>query len=59
MGTTLAAGKYVSWGVVSVSVTNLVIILVMVAVFALALLVPFPHDDDTAQSPQRDQERTP
>jgi uncharacterized integral membrane protein len=38
-----SAGKYLTWGVISVSVTNLVIILLMVVVFVLALVLPFPH----------------
>jgi len=42
MGT---AGSYVTWGVLQISVTNLVIILLMLAVFALAVLVPFGHRD--------------
>jgi hypothetical protein len=42
------AGRYVHWGVVQISVTNLIIIAVMVALFALALFLPFPktrHDE--------------
>jgi len=39
-----AAGKYLSWGVVSISLTNLLIIVAMVVVFALALVLPFPRD---------------
>jgi hypothetical protein len=35
-------GHYVHWGVISISVTNLVVIVLMLAVFALAILVPFP-----------------
>ena len=42
----LDAGRYVHWGVVSISVTNLAIIAAMVVVFVLALLLPFPHSDD-------------
>ena len=42
MGT---SGSYVSWGVLQISVTNLVIILLMLAVFVLAVLVPFGHRD--------------
>ncbi len=42
MGT---AGSYVSWGVLQISVTNLVVILLMLAIFALAVLVPFGHRD--------------
>ena len=42
MGT---SGSYVSWGVLQISVTNLVVILLMLAIFALAVLVPFGHRD--------------
>jgi hypothetical protein len=35
------AGHYVHWGVLSVSLTNLLIVVGMVLVFALALVVPF------------------
>jgi hypothetical protein len=43
MDTVLAVGKYLDWGVVSISLTNLLVIVVMVVVFLLALLLPFPH----------------
>jgi hypothetical protein len=36
------AGRYLHWGVIQISVTNLTIILVMAALFILALVVPFP-----------------
>lgn len=36
------AGAYVDWGVLHISVTNLLIILAMVLVFVLAILLPFP-----------------
>jgi hypothetical protein len=35
-------GHYLHWGVISISVTNLVVIVLMLALFALAILVPFP-----------------
>ena len=35
-------GHYVHWGVVQISVANLVVIAVMLLVFALALFLPFP-----------------
>lgn len=43
-----AAGRYIDWGVVQISLTNLLIILAMIALFIAAVLVPFPgsHDDD-------------
>ena len=41
------AGRYVHWGVIQISQTNLIIIGVMVLLFVLALVVPFPsgHSD--------------
>jgi len=39
-------GHYVHWGVVQISVANLVVIAVMVVVFVLALLLPFPKGRD-------------
>lgn len=36
-------GRYVHWGVIQLSVANLVIIGVMVVVFVAALLLPFPR----------------
>jgi hypothetical protein len=36
------AGSYVHWGVVQISVTNLIIIGVMLVVFVLAIVLPFP-----------------
>jgi len=50
MDTVFAAGKYLTWGVVSVSVTNLLIILLMVVVFVLALVVPFPQGHSSPTS---------
>jgi hypothetical protein len=35
-------GHYLHWGVIQISVANLVVILLMVALFVLALLLPFP-----------------
>jgi hypothetical protein len=43
-----AGGRYVDWGVLHISVANLVVILVMVAVFVLALVLPFPGDHGEA-----------
>jgi hypothetical protein len=45
-----APGKYISWGVIQISVANLAIIGVMVLLFILALVVPFPtHDEQPEQ----------
>jgi hypothetical protein len=38
-----AAGKYIDWGVVSISLTNLLVILGMIVIFLLALVIPFPR----------------
>ena len=35
-------GHYLHWGVIQISVANLVLILVMIAIFAAAILLPFP-----------------
>ena len=35
-------GRYVHWGVIQISVANLVLILLMVLLFAAAILLPFP-----------------
>jgi hypothetical protein len=35
------AGHYVHWGVISISLTNLLVVLAMIALFVLALVVPF------------------
>jgi hypothetical protein len=35
-------GHYLHWGVIQISVANLVVILLMVTMFVLALVLPFP-----------------
>jgi hypothetical protein len=35
-------GHYLNWGVIQISVANLVVIALMVVVFLLAVLLPFP-----------------
>jgi hypothetical protein len=37
---------FLHWGVVQISLANLIVIVLMLAVFALALVVPFPHAHD-------------
>ena len=41
------AGTYLDWGVVHISLANLLVIVLMVVVFFAALLIPFPkaHDE--------------
>jgi hypothetical protein len=36
-------GTYVHWGVIQISLANLVVILLMLLVFVLALFLPFPR----------------
>jgi hypothetical protein len=40
------AGRYIHWGVISISLTNLLVIVAMVVVFVLALVLPFPRPHD-------------
>jgi hypothetical protein len=35
-------GRYLHWGVIQISVANLVVIVLMLVVFVVALLAPFP-----------------
>jgi hypothetical protein len=51
MDIVFAAGKYVSWGVLSISLTNLLVIVGMVVVFVLALVIPFPRDHGAPSAP--------
>ena len=43
-------GHYLHWGVISVSITNLLIVIAMLVLFGLALVVPFPGHRTTAHS---------
>jgi hypothetical protein len=36
---------FLHWGVIQISLANLIVIVLMLIVFALALLLPFPHAD--------------
>jgi hypothetical protein len=48
------AGTYLHWGVIQISLTNLIVIGLMVVVFVLALVLPFPGNRGEA-----DQEKQP
>ncbi|MDQ2844882.1 MAG: hypothetical protein M3Y77_00670 [Actinomycetota bacterium] len=37
---------FVQWGVVQISLANLIVIVLMLVVFALALVLRFPHSRD-------------
>ena len=41
------AGRYLHWGVITISLTNLLIIVAMIVLFVLAILVPFPRHQDS------------
>ena len=43
------AGRYLTWGVIQISVTNLLIIAAMVVVFLLAIVVPFHGRHEESQ----------
>jgi hypothetical protein len=50
----LAAGRYLQWGVLSISLTNFLIVVAMLVVFALALILPFPgHHPPTSTPPAK------
>ena len=58
MGPLLAAeggaGAYLDWGVVHISIANLLIIVLMIVVFFAALLIPFPKPpSEPATDPPR------
>lgn len=47
------AGAYVHWGVLQISMTNLLIIGLMLLVFVLAILLPFPGHRRERESEKR------
>jgi hypothetical protein len=45
---------FLHWGVIQISLANLIVIVLMLLIFLLALLLPFPHaerDDRTVRGP--------
>mgnify|MGYP000923234890 CR=1 FL=1 len=44
-----ATGRYLDWGFLHLSVSNLAIIATMVVLFVLALVLPFPHAPERAR----------
>jgi hypothetical protein len=46
-----ASGHYLNWGVIHISLTNVLIILAMVVIFGLALVLPFPSAPDPEDQP--------
>ncbi len=53
-----SASVYVHWGVIQISLTNMLIIIGMIVLFGVALVVPFPRDRGDAQSASARQEDT-
>jgi cbb3-type cytochrome oxidase subunit 3 len=49
------AGRYIHWGVILISMTNLLIIVAMVIVFVLALVVPFGSGEKSNDDQERRQ----
>jgi hypothetical protein len=45
---------FVHWGVIQISLPNLLVIAAMLVLFLLALVLPFPHGQDTADAPTAD-----
>jgi len=39
---------FLQWGVLQISLPNLIVLIVMVILFVLAVTVPFPHSADAA-----------
>ena len=52
-----AAAHYLHWGVVQISLANLLIILAMIVVFVLALVLPFPGSRSKARSEDESDDR--
>jgi hypothetical protein len=52
-----AAGYYLHWGVVQISLTNFLIIVGMVVLFVLALLLPFPGGSPETSDEESSDER--
>ena len=50
---------FLHWGVVQISLANLIVIVLMLLVFALAILVPFPHAHDDTEPPHADRLEVP
>ena len=54
-----AAGTYLHWGVIQISLTNALIILGMIVLFALALVLPFPGARSRLEPPEQQEPETP
>ena len=50
-------GHYLHWGVIQISVANLVIVALMIVLFVAAVLLPFPKDRPSQQASPTDEDR--
>lgn len=50
-------GHFLHWGVVQISLANLLVIILMIVIFVLALVIPFPHSRRDAEERKDDDER--
>ena len=50
-------GHFLHWGVVQISLANLIVIITMIVIFVLALVIPFPHGRRDAEERRDDDER--
>lgn len=53
VGPALAAGRYLHWGVIQISLTNLLVIVAMIVVFVAALLLRMPGSSDPPARAER------
>jgi hypothetical protein len=56
-GRMFEAAYYFHWGVVQISLANLLVIAAMVVIFVLALVLPFPHGSADNESGEPDVDR--
>ena len=49
------AGRYLHWGIIDISLTNLSIIIAMLVLFGLALVLPFPRPAAGEGDDERDE----
>jgi hypothetical protein len=56
-GRMVEATHYFHWGVVQISLANLLVIAAMVVIFILALVLPFPHGSADRESGDPDADR--
>jgi hypothetical protein len=47
------SGRYIHWGVIQISVANLIIIVSMIVLFVLALVVPFGSGQERPSNPEK------